>query len=65
MKKQILFSQTSVPDFYPENKDKKYVINHEWYNQNKNNILCASINKHKESVFFSTKSRTLVFFKKR
>ena len=59
-----IVSKYLVPDFYPDLKDKKYVIDFNWYTKNKNNIIFASVNKHKKEVFYSTKSRSIVFFKK-
>lgn len=62
--KTNIVSKYLVPKNYPEktiNGIHKLDIN--WYNDNKSNILCSSINLINNELY-STSSRTLVYFKK-
>ena len=59
--KTNIVSKYLVPDYYPEKNDIVYEIDNKWYDANKQNIICSSINEYK-SLKFSTASRTLVYF---
>ena len=56
-----IVSKYLVPYFYPEKKDNVYEIGNIWYEENKQNIICSSVNQYK-SFKYSTASRTLVYF---
>ena len=60
-----IISKYVVPDFYPNSNDPMsnniYKIDENWFNRNKKNIICSSINSE-DNGMYSTKSRTLVYF---
>ena len=58
-----IVSKYLVPHYYPEKRDQVYEINNKWYESNKQNIICSSINEFK-TFKYSTASRTLVYFDK-
>ena len=51
-----------VPDYYPKKKTSGfYEINKNWYETNKNNLICSCINLE-DDVLYSNNSRTLIYF---
>ena len=62
-----IVSKYVVPNFYPSTNspvsNNIYKIDKKWYNTNKSNIICSSVNLVNTELY-STKSRTLVYFNK-
>ena len=56
-----IISKYLVPKHYPIKYDSSYIIDKNWYSNNKENIIPSSINKI-DNILFSTNSRTLVCF---
>lgn len=58
-----IISKYLVPNYYPNKSDKTFNINTQWYNKNKNNIICSGMNQMVDNTILSNISRTLVYFK--